>query len=162
MYNTCTDFYILNAYLVFYWQITDSVYQSSSWITSPAWPPFVSGIAVGSLQIPVVLVIGDTLGIVYSHKLNYLQMYCELMEFHGTCTSMPLFTWMFKCTMKDSSVYVIFPCVLCHWQEPAVASVPLRLSFFFTSPLRDYHLIFWNSNQALKIGGRYRILSMLS
>uniref|UniRef100_K1PMH0 Uncharacterized protein n=1 Tax=Magallana gigas TaxID=29159 RepID=K1PMH0_MAGGI len=42
--------------------ITDSVYQSSSWITSPAWPPFVSGIAVGSLQIPVVLVIGDTLG----------------------------------------------------------------------------------------------------
>lgn len=69
MYNICTDFNILNAYLVFYWQITDSVYQSSSWITSPAWPPFVSGIAVGSLQIPVVLVIGDTLGIKYQYIL---------------------------------------------------------------------------------------------
>ncbi|XP_048734138.2 uncharacterized protein LOC125650156 [Ostrea edulis] len=42
--------------------ITDSVYQSSSWITCPAWPPYLSGVVVGSLQIPTVLVMGDTLG----------------------------------------------------------------------------------------------------
>ncbi|XP_022331473.2 uncharacterized protein LOC111129400 [Crassostrea virginica] len=52
--------------LVYPWEdevhIADSVYQSSSWITSPAWPPFLSGFVVGSLQVPVVLFIGDTLG----------------------------------------------------------------------------------------------------
>lgn len=79
-------------------------------------------------------------------------MYCELVEFH----TMLLFTRMFKCTMSGFSVYIIFPCDLFHAQEPAVASVPSRLSFFFTSLLRDYHLTSWNSNQALKTGGRYR------
>lgn len=79
-------------------------------------------------------------------------MYCELVEFHN----MLLFTRMFKCTMSGCSVYIIFPCDLFHAQEPAVASVPSRLSFFFTSLLRDYHLTSWNSNQALKTGGRYR------
>ncbi|XP_062579405.1 thiosulfate transporter TsuA-like [Saccostrea cucullata] len=42
--------------------ITDSVYESSSWIASPAWPPYLSGVVVGTLQIPLVLFVGDTLG----------------------------------------------------------------------------------------------------
>ena len=55
-------------------------HAGDSWLSYNVWPPYICAMLVGSLQIPMVLVMGDTLGGSSSLSFIVAQLFVRPLE----------------------------------------------------------------------------------